>query len=317
MQTFLPFPDLAESAAVLDDRRLGKQRVETLQVLRALALPDYGWQRHPAVLMWTGALPGLVAYGRAMVDAWTGRGYADSTLGLITEFAPEVVGLDQTDLLARGWLPEWWGDDAVHRSHRSALVRKDPEHYGPLFEDADPDEPYVWPGGRPATAANARAGADATELWVVRAASDDAAAEMVRHGVLGLDAACGVDVDAAGADEASLVALLRERAPRRRPGKALRQLHALLMTMAPGDAVGLLVDGDSALVVGEVLGDYAFGDAGGPAGLLHTRAVRWHERVPRGAVRPPALLQDPRALFRVVADADAVGRALTRPAAAG
>ena len=36
MQTFLPFADFAASAAVLDDRRLGKQRVETLQVLRAL-----------------------------------------------------------------------------------------------------------------------------------------------------------------------------------------------------------------------------------------------------------------------------------------
>ena len=118
MQTFVPYADLDASAAVLDDRRLGKQRVETLQVLRALALPDYGWQRHPAVLMWTGALPGLVAYGRSVVQAWTARGYADTTLEPITEFAPEVVDVGPDELLARGWLPEWWGDDTVHRSHR-------------------------------------------------------------------------------------------------------------------------------------------------------------------------------------------------------
>jgi hypothetical protein len=37
------------------------------------------------------------------------------------------------------------GDDAVHRSHRSALVRKDPEHYRPRFPDVPPDLPYVWP----------------------------------------------------------------------------------------------------------------------------------------------------------------------------
>ncbi|MDQ1681515.1 MAG: hypothetical protein QOH99_56, partial [Frankiaceae bacterium] len=35
MQTFLPYADFGASARVLDDRRLGKQRVETLQILRA------------------------------------------------------------------------------------------------------------------------------------------------------------------------------------------------------------------------------------------------------------------------------------------
>ncbi len=42
-------------------------------------------------------------------------------------------------------LPPWLGDEAVHRSHRSALVRKDPDHYGPLFDDIPPDLEYVWP----------------------------------------------------------------------------------------------------------------------------------------------------------------------------
>ena len=48
MQTFLPFPDFQQSAAVLDHVRLGKQRVEALQILRALVIPEYGWQSHPA-----------------------------------------------------------------------------------------------------------------------------------------------------------------------------------------------------------------------------------------------------------------------------
>ena len=46
MQTFLPYPDFAESAAVLDSKRLGKQRVEALQVLRAVTRLTYGWKRH-------------------------------------------------------------------------------------------------------------------------------------------------------------------------------------------------------------------------------------------------------------------------------
>ena len=51
MQTFLPFSDFAQTAAVLDARRLGKQRVEVLQILRALTFDDYGWRTYPAVTM--------------------------------------------------------------------------------------------------------------------------------------------------------------------------------------------------------------------------------------------------------------------------
>jgi hypothetical protein len=313
VQTFVPYAGLDASAAVLDDRRLGKQRVETLQVLRALALPDYGWQRHPAVLMWAGALPGLVAYGRGVVREWSARGYADTTLEPITEFAPEVVGVEADELLARGWLPEWWGDESVHRSHRSALVRKDPGHYAPLFPDADPQQPYVWPDGRPIRGDAVASGLGVRDLWVVRPVDDLQAQATLRLGVVGLDASSGVDVDVSGAGERDLVALLRERAPRRRPGKALRQLQALVTSVQPGDVVGLLVDGGAALVVGEVVGDYAFGaPEEALSGVLHSRRVHWHGTVPRAAVRPPALLQDPRNLFRVTADASAVGRALAK-----
>jgi hypothetical protein len=49
------------------------------------------------------------------------------------------------DLRSRGRLPLWWGRPAVHESHRSALVRKLPDHYGPLFPDADPEADYHWP----------------------------------------------------------------------------------------------------------------------------------------------------------------------------
>ena len=61
----------------------------------------------------------------------------------------EVRGYDA--LLAAGALPSWLFDEALQRTHRSALVRKDPDHYRPLFGDdlsAPDDLPYVWPGGR-------------------------------------------------------------------------------------------------------------------------------------------------------------------------
>ena len=88
MQTYLPFPDFQQSAAVLDRVRLGKQRVEALQILRALVIPEYGWQSHPAVRMWMGYVPALTLYGLSMVDEWTARGGEDTTREKIMEFAP-------------------------------------------------------------------------------------------------------------------------------------------------------------------------------------------------------------------------------------
>lgn len=42
-------------------------------------------------------------------------------------------------------IPPWLGMRALHLSHQSNLVRKDPEHYGRLFQNVPGDLPYVWP----------------------------------------------------------------------------------------------------------------------------------------------------------------------------
>jgi hypothetical protein len=141
MQTFLPFPSFADSAAALDVVRLGKQRVETFQLLRANTVPGYGWRHHPAAKMWTGHLPALVSYGLAMTDAWIATGRADTVREKLLAFAPEVDGVAQDDLD----LPRWLGDPDFHLSHQSNLVRKDPEFYRPRFGDVPDDLPYIWP----------------------------------------------------------------------------------------------------------------------------------------------------------------------------
>ncbi|HVE64739.1 MAG TPA: MSMEG_6728 family protein [Mycobacteriales bacterium] len=139
MQTFLPYPDLRASCAVLDDRRLGKQRVETFQILRALTWPTYAWKNHPAVRMWRGFVPGLVRYGVENCREWTRRGYADAVLPQLLAWSGGAVPQDPD-------LPPWFGVEELHRSHRSALLRKDPAIYRPLFgpDEAD-DLPYFWP----------------------------------------------------------------------------------------------------------------------------------------------------------------------------
>ena len=147
MQTFLPFPDLAASAAALDDRRLGKQRVEALQILNALLVPGHGYRHHPAARMWRGWEPALAAYGLAICAEWVSRGRADTCAVKIAErLGAPVPSWDE--LAAAGEVPAWIGDPDFHAAHRSNLVRKVPAYYRLRFGDVPDDLPYVWPVGR-------------------------------------------------------------------------------------------------------------------------------------------------------------------------
>jgi len=134
MQTFLPSSNFDESARCLDDRRLGKQRVEVLQILRAVSGRSRGWRNHPAVRMWRGHRSWLAAYGAAVCLEWRRRGFRDSCLAKILRFSS-----------GRNPRPPWLGDERVHRSHRANLVRKDPERYGRLWPRVRPREGYFWP----------------------------------------------------------------------------------------------------------------------------------------------------------------------------
>ena len=148
MQTFLPYADFAASAAALDDRRLGKQRVEALQIIRALTRETYGWKHHPAVLMWVGYERALAAYGLAICAEWVARGRADTcaaTMAADLAAAGLPAPVAQSALRPDNQLPCWLGDERLHLSHRASLVRKDPEFYAGRFPDADPDLPYFWP----------------------------------------------------------------------------------------------------------------------------------------------------------------------------
>jgi hypothetical protein len=136
MQTFLPFENYHASARYLDDKRLGKQRVECVQILNTLFLDNFagGWRNHPAVRMWRGHECELARYGIAMSDEWTRRDKADSCR---LEFERVLSYCEDTGP------PEWMGDERVHASHRSNLHRKDPIHYS-IFASTGP-LPYFWP----------------------------------------------------------------------------------------------------------------------------------------------------------------------------
>jgi hypothetical protein len=118
-------------------------------VLRALTVPGYGWRHHPAAAMWAGYEEALVRYGLDICAEWCAAGKADTCAATLVADLASTVGLattrDQGDLARAGELPPWLGDDAFHRSHQSALLRKDPAHYRTHFPDVPDDLPYVWP----------------------------------------------------------------------------------------------------------------------------------------------------------------------------
>ena len=148
MQTFLPFPDFEASARALDPKRLGKQRVEVIQVVRALTVPGYGWANHPATLMWRGCEEALGRYGLTCCEVWLDLGFGDTcaaTIAADLRAAGITSVRSQAELAAADELPRWLGDPGLHLSHQSALVRKDRDFYGPLFPDVPDDLPYVWP----------------------------------------------------------------------------------------------------------------------------------------------------------------------------
>ena len=147
MQTFLPLPSFRESARCLDNKRLGKQRLECKQILLCLGVPigkhkpgKRGWRHHPAVLMWAGHEVALLVYGIVVCREWRSRGFQDQ---LQAEFVKAYNRLRPT--ISANRYPEWFGDEDFHASHRSNLLRKDFWHYSRLGWRDPTDLPYIWP----------------------------------------------------------------------------------------------------------------------------------------------------------------------------
>jgi len=148
MQTFLPYPDFAKSVATLDYKRKGKQRVENLQLIKALKNNGGlhgGWSRHPASRMWEGYLLALLEYQEAVCKNWTETlGFKDTCWVKSLSFFTEEELLDYVN--GNYAYPSWLGDPDFHLAHQSNLRNKFPEYYVPQFPDAPDGLPYIWPG---------------------------------------------------------------------------------------------------------------------------------------------------------------------------
>ena len=99
MQTFITATNFCSSARNLDDKRLGKQRVEVKQILdtcfkiKKSLTPSLdnddrlrdpymtiGWRHHPAVKMWYGYEECLGLYYNECVEEWIKRGFVHNMI---------------------------------------------------------------------------------------------------------------------------------------------------------------------------------------------------------------------------------------------
>ena len=138
MQIFLPYDDFRKSLKVLDNKRLGKQRVETYQIISAITrrpkldgTPYKGWLNHPCTVMWKNYLPALQQYLNLSIIEWISRGF-NNTMKL------EQIEYDKIVQ------PDFIGNERFHSSHRANLLKKEPDFYNQYGWTEDPSGPYVW-----------------------------------------------------------------------------------------------------------------------------------------------------------------------------
>lgn len=127
MQTFLPSTNFTTSSLLLDKLRLGKQIIETAQILAALEHGEgAAWLNHPATQAWRFHIPALKMYGRAMIRAYEGK---HSEPGKYDKQRQAFEGPTTVTM------PPWLTSDLCN-SHKGHLFRKDPEYYSSFSDCA-------------------------------------------------------------------------------------------------------------------------------------------------------------------------------------
>ena len=164
MQTFLPFPDFKASHQCLDDKRSNKQISEGFECYyitrrhlgddsreRFGMRDEYAemlWTRyrnHPAARMWIGYDKALLVYVLTNYTEWATRFELGKRNGSPfhvngEKIVKEFLRRREEEIV----MPEWFGNEEFHRSHRSNLLRKKYDWYVNWFNEPN-DLPYVWP----------------------------------------------------------------------------------------------------------------------------------------------------------------------------
>lgn len=137
VQTFLISHIFSKTAKILDNKRLGKQRVETLQIINIIdgETEKKGFSKHPAVRSWYGYSDALKKYCNVMLEEWEKRGFKNN--------------IEYYNIPKNIKYPKWIYNEKIHMSHKARLVQKDYNNYSSIFPEVLNTEymnrGYIWP----------------------------------------------------------------------------------------------------------------------------------------------------------------------------
>lgn len=132
IQVFMPYPDFYLSTHCLDSSRLGNQIYRECKTL----IND-GWKNHPAYTIWKDykyALCNYALVGLFVLVSERNKYYPK----WIDYFIEKQQGFKDTGL------PSIFGYKPYHDSHKSNLLRKNPEYYSQFNWKVPNNLPYVW-----------------------------------------------------------------------------------------------------------------------------------------------------------------------------
>lgn len=117
-------------ARILDNKRLGKQRVEAYQILKTINNGGK-WSNHPAVKQWKGFEKCLMLYINAHIDVWISRGYKNT--------------MDTYKVKADVQVPPFLTNKHFVDMHKSRLLFKDEAFYRSYCWNVKPSSGgYYW-----------------------------------------------------------------------------------------------------------------------------------------------------------------------------
>lgn len=139
MQTFLPYPSFSKSFACLDNSRLGNQVYR-----EGKTLLNRKWKHHRIAKMWKGYYYSLARYCLFGVhEMYTRNTWSYETCNKWhVYFLTKMYDLESAKECMDD--PPWLGDEKLHASHRSNLLRKNPKHYGKFGWKEQDNMPYHW-----------------------------------------------------------------------------------------------------------------------------------------------------------------------------
>lgn len=123
---FVLHPDVNVNASLLDDTRLGKQRLEARQIIKILEAPIHqkmSWRNHPITRSWIGYVDYLKHYYNAILLEWLRRG-KNNTLSFYE--VPEII-----------IEPHWWDIKEIRYTHQANLYLKMPHHYAKILSELE------------------------------------------------------------------------------------------------------------------------------------------------------------------------------------